>query len=236
MPAFKFKQFEIKHDKSTLKVGTDAVLLGAWIPISNTCENILDIGSGCGIITLMLAQRSNAIITGVDIDKDSTKEATENADNSPWKDRINFQNISIQNFCISQYKNSYDLIVSNPPFFVNSLKSPTHKRNISRHTDTLSFEDLISTASYCLSPGGLFALIVPSIAKEIIQEKAKNQGLFCIKVLLIQPFEHKPANRVIMLFSREEQSLQTENLIIRNASMEYASAYRSLTKDFYLDF
>lgn len=127
--AFRFKQFEINHEKSTLKVGTDAVLLGAWTPIPAPCGRILDIGSGCGVITLMLAQRSNAQITGVDIDKPSIEEAAENANNSLWKNRINFINCSIQDFCTAEHQNNFDLIVSNPPFFVDSLKSPVHSRS-----------------------------------------------------------------------------------------------------------
>ena len=236
MSLFRFKQFEINHDKSTLKMGTDAVLLGAWTPIPEKCHHILDIGSGCGVITLMLAQRSNANVMGVDIDKLSVDEAIENANKSPYKNRIEFINMSIQDFCTSQRKNNFDLIVSNPPFFVDSLKSPVYKRNIGRHTDTLPFEELILAVNYCLSSFGLFAIIIPLTTKDIIQTLCKNQGLFCTNILQIQPLENKPVNRVIMLFSREEKSLQIENLIIRDADMKYTHSYQLLTKDFYLKF
>jgi tRNA1Val (adenine37-N6)-methyltransferase len=236
MSVFRFKQFEIAHDKSTLKVGTDAVLLGAWTPIPEKCEYVLDIGCGCGIVSFMLAQRSGAFITGVDIDKNSVVESMENAAKSPWKDRINFTHISIQNFCVPKHKHVFDLIVSNPPFFVDSLKSPVHKRNISRHTDTLSFEDLILSVNYCLSMTGLFAIIIPVTIAKRIQKQCMDQGLFCSTILQIQPFEHKQANRNILLFSREEKHPQIQNLVIRDSPNEYTNTYQLLTKDFHLNF
>jgi tRNA1Val (adenine37-N6)-methyltransferase len=233
---FKFKQFEIQHDRSTFKTGTDAVLLGAWTSVPYSCKRILDIGSGCGVISLMLAQRSNALITGVDIDKQSVEESVENANNSLWKDRIKFINSSIQNFCTPENKHIFDLIVSNPPFFVNSLKSPVYERNICRHTDTLSFEELILSVDYCLSSTGLFSVIIPAASKDTLLQLCKKQGLFCVKILQIQPTENKSVNRVIMLFSKEEKELIIENITLRNASMEYTQAYKILTREFYLHF
>ncbi|MDR0603969.1 MAG: methyltransferase [Bacteroidales bacterium] len=236
MSVFRFKQFEIVHDKSAFKVGTDAVLLGAWVTVPQKCRYILDIGSGCGIVSLMLAQRSDAIITGVDIDKSSVEEATGNADKSPWKNRLKFKHISVQDFCTPAYKHVFDLIVSNPPFFADSLKSPFHARNISRHTDTLSFEDLILAVSYCLSISGIFAIIIPATITKIIQEQCKSQGLFCTALLQVQPKEYKPANRNVLLFAREKKQIEIQNLVIRNPSNEYTNTYRSLTKEFHLNF
>jgi tRNA1Val (adenine37-N6)-methyltransferase len=236
MSVFRFKQFDVAHDKSTLKVGTDSVLLGSWVPIPEKCKRILDIGSGCGIIALMLAQRSAAMITGVDIDKNSVEESLENAHNSPWKNRINFTHISIQNFCTSDHKQAFDLIVSNPPYFTNSLKSPVHRRNISRHTDILSFEDLIFSVDYCLSASGIFAIIIPATITKTIQKQCENKRLFCWTILQVQPFEHKPANRNILLFSQEKKQVQIHKLIIRNSLNEYTNDYRSLTKDFHPHF
>ncbi|MCL2132506.1 MAG: methyltransferase [Lentimicrobiaceae bacterium] len=232
--AFAFKQFQIAHSKSAFKVGTDAVLLGSWVPVSDTCKHILDIGCGCGVIAFMLAQRSTAHITGVDIDAPSIEEAVENASNTQWKDRICFVNQSIQTFCTPKHKNKFDLIVSNPPFFVNSLKSPMYKRTISRHTDTLPFEELILSVDYCLSSSGLFAVILPATTCKNMQKLCKNKHLHCTNILQIHPTETKPATRLILLFSREEKELQTETLTIRNASMEYTNPYRLLTNDFYL--
>jgi tRNA1Val (adenine37-N6)-methyltransferase len=236
MSAFQFKRFRIEHDKSTFKVGTDAVLLGAWVLVPSLCKHILDIGSGCGVVSLMLAQRSDARIIGIDIDRHSVEEATENANNSPWRDRIKFINTSIQNFYTIEHKNKFDLIVSNPPFFVNSLKSPMYKRNISRHTDRLPFNELILSIDYCLSPSGLFAIIIPTTEKDTIQMLCENQGLFCTNVLQIKPIENKEVNRIILLFSRNKEFLHIENISIRNTNKEYTQSYQLLTKDFYLNF
>jgi tRNA1Val (adenine37-N6)-methyltransferase len=236
MSVFRFKQFEIAHDKSAFKIGTDAVLLGSWTPIPENCKYILDIGSGCGIVSFMLAQRSNAAVTGIDIDESSVEEATENANKSPWKNRINFRHISVQNFCTLKYTPVFDLIVSNPPFFVNSLKSPVPARNISRHTDTLSFEDLILSVNHCLSIAGLFAIIIPVTITETVQEQCKNQRLYCTAILEVFPTEYKPANRNILLFAREEKQKQIQKLVVRNPFNEYTNTYRLLTKEFHLNF
>ena len=236
MSIFRFKQFSISHHRSTMKVGTDAVLLGSWVAVNEDCRQILDIGCGCGIIALMLAQRSNATVTGIDIDKSSIDEATENAQNSPWKKRISFQNISVQDFCIPQNKNNFDLIVSNPPFFEKSLKSPIEKRNLSRHTDTLSFEELIVSAEYCLSQKGFFAVIIPAESAQKIENLALLHGLFCSRKMEIHAYPNQPTNRVMLVFSRQEIQIQTEKLVIRDTENEYTNAYQQLTKDFYLQF
>ena len=236
MSIFQFKQFSISHHRSTMKVGTDAVLLGSWVAVNEDCRQILDIGCGCGIIALMLAQRSNATITGIDIDKSSIDEAAENAQNSPWKERINFQNISVQDFCIPQNKNNFDLIVSNPPFFEKSLKSPIEKRNLSRHTDTLSFEELIVSADYCLSQKGHFAVIIPAESSQKIENLAFSHGLFCFQKMKIHAYPNQPANRTMLVFSRQEAQIQIEMLIIRDADNSYTDGYRELAKWFYLQF
>ena len=219
-----------------MKVGTDAVLLGAWTPIKENCKQILDIGCGCGVISLMLAQRSSSRITGIDIDRSSIEESNENAGNSPWKNEIKFENVSVQEFCVAENKQRFDLIVSNPPFFEDSLKSPFEKRNLSRHTDTLSFEELAYCINYCLSDFGSSAVILPVIESERIITSCSNYSLFCNHILSIRPFHSKPANRVILLFSRQRQALKTENLVIRDPEGNYSEEYRQLTRDFYLYF
>jgi tRNA1Val (adenine37-N6)-methyltransferase len=230
---FRFKQFEIAHTKSAFKVGTDAVLLGAWTSIPVDCKKILDIGSGCGVISLMLAQRSEASITGVDIDSASVEEATENADRSQWKNRLHFVHTSVQDFCTSEQRKQFDLIVSNPPFFSNSLKSPVPLRNLSRHTDALSFEDLVLSVDYCLSDDGSFAIILPVSASEIMQNLCRDQQLFCIHRLSIRPLLSKPVHRTLMLFSRKEHPSKEETLVLRETPSVRTDAYRTLTKEFY---
>ena len=139
---FRFKQFSVNHDRCAMKVGTDAVLLGS-ISGSGNPKSILEIGVGTGVVSLMLAQRfPEARITGVEIDREAWEQASENARQSPWKDRIDFVHMSFQDFCLKQGQ-KYDLIVSNPPFFPNHLKSPDPKRNLALHNDTLSFGELV---------------------------------------------------------------------------------------------
>jgi tRNA1Val (adenine37-N6)-methyltransferase len=152
---FRFKQFSVDDSKCAMKVGTDAVLLGAWADV--TCaETILDIGTGCGLIALMAAQRSNAHITAIDIDESTTLQSKENFLSSPWHDRL--EAIHIEQF---QPDYLFDLIICNPPFFKNALKTPFHERNLARHNDSLSFESLVSHVNILLSENGKFFFILP---------------------------------------------------------------------------
>ena len=235
MSSFRFKQFEIQHNKSSMKVGTDAVLLGAWAEIEHV-SHILDIGSGSGVVSLMMAQRTSAQIVGVDIDASSVEESLLNAENSLWKNRIQFHCTTIQQFCEEKNKQAFDLIVSNPPFFVNSLKSPVENRNRSRHTDILSFNDLVSAVLHCLKENGSFAVILPFIYGQQMEMLCEQNQLFCYRKLWIRPKEGKNVNRVLLQFKRKKEFLLQENLTIRNADESYTNAYKELTKGFYLQF
>ena len=160
-PFFKFKQFTVYHDRSTMKVGTDGVLLGAWTPFTGKEKHVLDIGTGCGLVALMLAQRiHNAQITGIDIDVASVGQANENFQASPWPERLKAELVPVQELsCQTDLR--YDLIVSNPPFFVSSLPNPRQERMQARHTCTLSHEDLLHAVVALLEPQGTFALVLP---------------------------------------------------------------------------
>ena len=159
-PYFQFKKFTIRHDKCAMKVGTDAVLLGAWADIT-ACKNILDIGTGTGIIALMLAQRCFANIDAIDIDTDAYSQAKENVAASPFAERINVIHASCSEYTGSCAREKYDLIVSNPPYFINSLKCPDNKRSVARHTDSLSLFELIDDSCSLLSLSGRIALVLP---------------------------------------------------------------------------
>jgi len=235
MSFFQFKQFDIQHDNSSMKVGTDAVLLGAWAEVENA-SRILDIGSGSGVISLIMAQRTDAQIVGVDIDFSSVEEARLNAENSAWKNRIQFYCTNIQQFCEEKNKNAFDLVISNPPFFVNSLKSPFENRNRSRHTDTLPFPDLVNAVLHCLSEHGSFAVVLPYIHSVQMEALCSQNNLFCYRKLLICPKEGKEINRVLLQFKRKKEFLCEENLIIRSLNNCYTDTYKELTKDFYLYF
>ena len=233
MSSFRFKQFTIQHDKSSMKVGTDAVLLGAWAEAENV-SRVLDIGSGSGIISLMMAQRTDAQIVGVDIDFPSVEEARQNAESSAWKNRIHFHCTSIQQFCTKENRNLFDLIVSNPPFFVNSLKSPVENRNRSRHTDTLTFSDLINAVLHCLAENGSFAVILPYIYGKQMDNLCRKNDLFCYRKLQICPKEGKNINRLLLQFKRKKEPIWQTNLTIRDITNCYTDDYKELTKNFYL--
>ena len=232
---FQFKQFSIHDEKSTIKVGTDAVLLGAWINPKRS-KSILDIGTGSGIIALMVAQKSDAKIKAIDIDFDSIQESTANFNNSPWSENLYARHISFLDF-VKQTNEKYDLILSNPPYFNNSLKSPSDKKNLSKHASTLLHKELLLGVKKLISPDGMFAVIIPYDQMNSFKNIALIEGLFCNKKLIIYPTPKKPANRILMEFCLNRQSqLKEDELIIRTESGIFSEQYKTLTRDFYLDF
>ena len=232
---FKFKQFTIIQEKSAMKVGTDGVLLGAW----TTCENaktILDIGTGTGLIALMLAQKSKAQITAIEIDANAAEEAKLNVENSPWSDRISVYNLSIQEFA-KLYPNKYDLIVSNPPYFSKSKKAENESRSLARHNDNLSLADLINCIDLLLNENGVFNLIITTDVIEILISEAKKKHLFCIQKLWIKPTPEIDAKRVLVTFSRIDGECKENTIIIEtNGRHNYSEEYKNLTQDYYLKF
>lgn len=216
-----------------MKVGIDGVILGTWSDINNA-KNILDIGCGSGLIALMLAQRSNAQIMAIDIDADAIIQTNENFSNSPWSNRLEAQNISIQDFTKSQ-ELKFELIVSNPPFFVNSLKTPDEKRCLARHTDTLSHADLILHASKVLAAEGKICIILP--IKEGLEcvNYAKSIGVFCNKILYVHPKPNVEAKRLLLEFSFSDLSMTIDKIEVEtDVRQQYSAAFTALAKDFYL--
>ncbi len=239
---FRFKQFTILQDKCAMKVGTDGTLLGAWVDVSGA-EKILDIGTGTGLIALMLAQRScqgcgtllPANIDAVEIDTDSSIQAQENVERSPWSNRVKIANSSIQeytDFC----QKRYDLIVSNPPFFENALKAAKKARTVARHTDFLSQADLLKTAVQLLSATGILAVIYPVEQAENFQKKAESLGLFCLRKLYVKPMPEIPTKRILMELSKKELPLQENTLTIEAKQYIYTPEFINLIKDFYLKY
>ena len=232
--SFRFKQFAVQHFQSTMKVGTDAVLLGAWAEIENA-EKILDIGTGCGIIALMLAQRSMAKIDAIEVDNASCEEARLNFANSPWSDRLYLINKSIQEYATSGDP-VYDVIVSNPPFFINSLKSAVASRNLARHNDTMNSAELIAAIKKLLKPKGKFNLILPVNESMLFTKEAAEKGLYCYASLLVRPKQNLLPNRVLMKFGFQDVHSITNEMSIRKPTAEFTDDYRKLTRDFYLSF
>ncbi|NES68544.1 MAG: methyltransferase [Okeania sp. SIO2D1] len=231
---FRFKQFTILQDRCAMKVSTDGTLLGAWVDISGA-EKILDIGTGTGLISLMLAQRSLTQIDAVEIDVNSSIQARENVERSPWSDRIKIYNSSIQKYTESCQK-KYDLIVSNPPFFENVSKAAKKARTIARHTDFLSQTDLLQTAVQLLYDTGKLAVIYPVEQAKKFQTKARYFGLFCHKKLYVKPMQEIPTKRILMELNKNKLPPQEDTLIIEAKQYLYTPEFIALIKDFYLKY
>ena len=232
---FRFIQFEVSHHRSTMKVGTDAVVLGAWLDVSGA-RRILEIGTGCGIIALMLAQKSPATIDAIDVDEASANEAGENFANSPWTDRLKSFHVSLNDFATDK-TGIYDLIVSNPPFFQNSLLPPTKGRQLARHNVELTFDTFLYDSSRLLSHEGQLAVILPGSEEEKFIEIAGKESLFLQSKLIIYPKPSKPTKRVILVFSffRTVDPI-VDSIILRDENGTYSNDYKNLTQCYHSDF
>lgn len=231
---FRFKHFVIKQEGAAMKVGTDGVLLGAWVNVENA-KSVLDIGTGSGVIALMIAQRCKAKIQAVEIDASSALQATQNFEHSPWGDRLSVVAASLQEYS-KDSATQFDLIVSNPPYFNKSLKSPSPERTLTRHTDELSNNDLLKSVSKLLQPDGRFCAIFPYTEGNLFIAEAANFGLFCNKKLFIQTRPDKPIIRILTEFSLHKKRLPESTLSIHTSEMDYTDEYKRLTTDFYLAF
>lgn len=250
---FKFKEFSVKHARSAMKVGVDGVLIGAWA--TSEGERILDVGTGCGLIALMLAQRNNrALIEGIDIDLNSVAEARENVEMSPWRDRITIERMSFDEACrskeICRFKPEegcqnkgmlYDLIISNPPFYDSGVKAPSTPREKSRHQGDLSPESLIVNSCHLLRPGGHLALIAPVEKGELLLQSALAADMTPRKVCYVRDHSTSPEKRVMieMVFCPDLKApgaLQEEHLVMYELTGEPTSNYRTLCRPFYLRF
>jgi len=218
-----------------MKIGTDGVLLGAWAPIDNNPFSILDIGTGTGIIALMLAQRSGATqIDALEIDEDAYEQATDNFENSPWNDRLFCFHAALDEF-IEEPEDEYDLIISNPPFYTEDYKSENEQRDLARFSDAMPFEDLIEAADLLLSENGIFAVIIPFKEEERFIDLCAEVELFPVKATRVKGSPKTPIVRSLLAFKRYELSvLEADELIIEINRHEYTDEYIELTKDFYL--
>ena len=232
MSGFRFKQFAVEQEDVAMKVGTDGVLLGAW----SDCEGakrILDIGTGTGVIALMLAQRnSQAAIHAVEIDDTATSRARSNFDMSPWAERLTVENCAVQEFVPSE---KFDLIISNPPYFVDSLRCPDGKRTTARHTQDLTFEELDKAVCRLLAESGRFALILPTAE---FDKYLAITRLHLVRRCDMHPTTGAAVKRVMAEFSKHASvEITRENITIEKEQRgDYTDEYRALTKDFYLKF
>lgn len=228
---FEFKQFRVNQDQCAMKVGTDGVLLGAWVNPQNA-ERILDIGTGSGLIALMLAQKSKAKIDAVEIEESAAEQAIENVENSSWSDRIIIHNTSFQDFKPQQ---KFDLIISNPPFFDSGPKAPQKDRATARHNQNLTITHLISFSKKILNKSGHIALILPvEMRRELVLSIAKND-LWIEKETRVIPVPGKSANRILFLLSENSDLIRRVDEIIveENGRHQYSEEFKKITSDYY---
>ena len=248
---FQFKQFSVEQDKCAMKIGTDGVLLGAWTPMENNPSSILDVGTGTGIIALMLAQRSFAEqIDALEIDEKAFEQATDNFENSPWNDRLFCFHAALDEFVEepeddpsdSELAQQYDLIVSNPPFYSEDYKSESEQRDLARFQDAMPFEDLIEAVALLLSENGVFSVIIPFKEEEQFIDLCVRAKLYPIKITHVKGTPTTETKRSLLAFSRntmpavrqKNPTFPVDELIIEISRHIYTPEYIDLTKDFYL--
>jgi tRNA1Val (adenine37-N6)-methyltransferase len=231
---FDFKQFRVCQGDSAFKVGTDGVLLGAWCRVEDS-RKVLDIGSGTGLISLMIAQRSKADITALEPDSLSAAEAAANFLLSPWSDRLELSERSIQDFCPGNLK--FDHIVTNPPYFRNSLTNQDKRLSAARHNHSLSSDDLLEKVAGLLDNEGRFSIILPYAEANLFIAEASSFSLYCNRILSIKSLPDRPVSRMLMEFSARKEKLEKGILVIETGMRhKYSLGYITLTRDFYLDF
>ena len=228
---FEFKQFMIEQHKAAMKVGTDGVLLGAWTPVEEACR-ILDVGTGTGLIALMLAQRSDAIIDAVEIDELASEEAKYNFEQSDWSSRLQVYHSDFHLFADVPHE-PYDLIVSNPPFFINSLKTKNEALSIARHNDMLSFNQLVSGARKLLSSSGRLCVIIPFGSCTEFRECARLAGFYLRNQTNVIPKLGRAPKRVLLEFTLQQGYPVNNELTILDENGLYTDYYKTLTSPFY---
>lgn len=232
---FFFKKFGMFHHRSTMRVGTDAVLFAQWVDVASS-DNALDIGTGSGIIPLILAQKGVGSVDAVELDSDSYEEANLNFNISVYSDRLSVVQNDVRDYAANNEK-KYDLIVSNPPFYASDVKPIKEKKVMARHVSTLSFKDLLVAAKKMMKEDARFALVLPFYESRLFIKEAESLGFCLQKEFLISPIEGKEPNRVNMQFVLNEvESVETVLFTIRNKDYSYTEEYKEFLKDFYLDF
>ena len=242
---FTFKQFTIEQDDCAMKVGTDGVLLGAWSPIPKNIFSVLDIGAGTGVLSLMLAQRTNAEhpsqngelatqIDAIEIDEKAYEQCVENFENSKWADRLFCYHAGLDEFLEEMEDESFDLIISNPPFYTDDYKSENKSRDLARFEDALPFDELIESAANLLSEFGIFSVIIPFKEETKFIAIAKEFQLFPFKITRVKGTPTSEIKRSLLAFTWDEQITITDELVIELARHKYTPEYIELTKEFYL--
>ena len=231
---FQFKHFTVQQNKTAMKVGTDGVLLGAWTKTNRDINSILDVGSGTGLIALMLAQRCTAeIIDAIELNEEAYEQSVENFENSEWGDRLFCYHASLQEFS-QEIDEKYDLIVSNPPFYTSTYKELSKNRAMARHTESLSYNHLLSSISKLLSKQGYCAFIIPYQEEIDFIEIAKKYNLFPTRITRVKGNKTTDFKRSLLEFSFSKTVINQTELIIEIERHKYTKNYIDLVKDFYL--
>lgn len=239
---FQFKQFYVRHDRCAMKVGTDSIMLGSWAE-PGLAQHILDIGSGSGVLSLIMAQKSvdSASVLGIDLDEDAVQQATENAQSSPWHSKVRFAH---QDAATYQPKVAFDLIISNPPYYVPKQGDLTPgeaqyiapQRRQARHTLALTHHALLQTVKRALSPKGRFVCVLPMDYANLLLEVAVVHGLHCARRTDVRSTLRKPLTRSLLELGPIAKPCESDTLTIHHPLGGYSDEYRALCQDFYLDF
>jgi tRNA1Val (adenine37-N6)-methyltransferase len=232
---FQFKQFIIHQDRSVMKVCTDACLFGAWMADGGWSRepgvgSVLDIGTGTGLLSLMLAQKTGALIDAVELDENAAEQAAENFEAAPWKDRLQVIRADARTVHLGR---KYDLIISNPPFFENDLKSVDTRRNLALHSEALSLEELLGVIKKHLADDGQFAVLLPYHRKEIFTGLAIDAGYFLAEEVSVKQTPNHPFFRAMLLFSSKKTGEKKNTIVIRRED-QYTAVFMDLLKDYYL--
>ena len=231
---FQFKQFSVAQENCAMKVGTDGVLLGAWVRIPKAAGSVLDIGTGTGLIALQIAQRSDCdTIDALEVEARAFEQAVENFENSPWSDRLFCYHASLVEFH-TEIEDRYDLIVCNPPFHDATYLSEGSERNLARQRQQMSFESLLDAVGDLLSPGGTCAFVIPCDHESEFLVLARRNGLFPERITRVRGNSSSPLKRSLIQMNRNEGSVSAEELVVESQRHVYTPEYVSLVRDFYL--
>lgn len=228
---FRFKEFDVCQEKSAMKIGTDSVLLGAWAPMTKETKRALDIGSGTGILSLMVCQRCPyVVVDAVEIDQQAFEECTENIKKSKWKDKITCHRENILNFEVEQ---KYDFIISNPPFFSEDTFPKNENRKNARNQSSLSFDDLLCVVEKHIQKGGIFCTIIPFVQEESFLKKAKEMGFYPQKITRVRGNEKSQIKRSLMAFENKKVDCKVNLLTIEKERHLYTREYYLIVEPFY---
>jgi len=217
-----------------MKVGTDAILLGSWVRVKDD-DIVLDIGTGCGILSLMMAQKSDAKIDAIDIDHASINQAQDNINQTKWHNRICLYHTSVQEYARKSNK-KYSFIITNPPYFHHALSPATKRKELAKHGNSLSFESLIDAVDQLLEKSGTFNLILPKESSERFKKMSSEKGLYLKREMMVSPKINKAVNRMMMCFSRKDACIPvSESIAILDTMKAYTESFKNLCQEFYID-